>query len=81
MLASSTVPAGNTRWDVILDAWLECSGDPCAEDYEVTISRDPALDLGALDITGSIESVAGGPYEQKEPPPNTEVVVTVTGPM
>jgi hypothetical protein len=81
MPTTSMVPANVTHDDVYLDAWLDCPADPCAEDYEVTIRRDPALDLPPLQVTGYMQAYAGGPPESKEQPQNSEVVVTVTGPL
>lgn len=75
------VPATVSHTDVFLDAWLACTTDPCAEDYEIIISRDPGLDVPPLDVTGVIEAYAGGPPEAKTMPENSEVVVTVTGPL
>jgi len=81
MPTTEMVPATVSHADVYLDAWLACTTDPCAEDYEVIISRDPTLELPPLDITGEIEAWAGGLTDTKTMPENSEVVVTVTGPL
>ena len=77
-MVAQMVPATVGHTDVFLDAWLACTTDPCAEDYEIIISREPGLDLPPLDITGEIEAFAGGPSDAKTMPENSEVVITVT---
>jgi hypothetical protein len=81
MPTTEMIPGTVSHTDVYLDAWLACTTDPCAEDYEVIISRDPTAELPPLDVTGEIEAYAGGPPETKTMPENSEVVVTVTGPL
>jgi hypothetical protein len=80
MPVSSMVPANVTRNDVFMDAWLDCPGDPCAEDFEVTISRDPAA-TEPFTVTGYTDAYANGDTDSKETPVNSEIVVTVTGPL
>jgi hypothetical protein len=59
-----------------LDAWLACTSDPCSEDFELVVHRDPGANLPALDIGGTVYASAGG--TDKVQPPNTSVVLTVT---
>ena len=66
---------------VYLQAWLACDVDPCVEDFEVTIKRDPGLVLPPITITGTATSQLNGPSDQKEAPPGTSIDLTVTGPM
>jgi len=61
---------------VVLDGWLACESDPCSEDYELTVHRDPGAGLPALDISGTVFISAGG--TAKVQPPNTSVELTVT---
>jgi len=74
------VPATVTHSDSFIDAWLECSTDPCAEDFEVVIKRDASANPPPLEVTGYIEAYAGSSTDSKETPHDSEVVVSVTGP-
>jgi hypothetical protein len=66
--------------EVEIPAWLLCSGDPCAEDYELEIRRrDPIDTLPTTDISGWVLSVAKDPDAKSNiTPSGTNLVVTVT---
>ena len=75
------VPGTVAHSEAFMDAWLECVGDPCVEDFEVTIWRDPNLDIPPLEVTGYVDALAHGPNEAKTMPHDSEVVVSVEGPL
>ena len=77
------VPGTVTHDDAFMDAWLDCAAgvDPCAEDYEVIVRRDATVNPPPLQVTGYIQAYAGSSTKSKETPQNSEVVVSVTGPL
>lgn len=58
------------------DAWQGCSVGPCSEDFELTITRDAALDIPAIDASGSIRLDVYG--TENNAPAGTELAVEVT---
>ena len=62
----------------IISTFLECTTDPCAEDFELVINIDPA-ETRALTISGYIIVHAEGSAEMT--PPGTDVIATLTGPL
>jgi hypothetical protein len=43
---------------ISMDMWLDCTADPCSEDYELVVQRDPTADLPPIDISGDVTSLA-----------------------
>jgi hypothetical protein len=43
---------------IAMDMWLDCTADPCSEDYEVLVQRDPTADLPPIDVGGHITAMA-----------------------
>ena len=79
MPSSQQVPVSHA--DVFMDAWLDCKADPCAEDFEVVIRRNAVLNPPPLQVTGYIQAFAGSNSDSTKEPQNSEVVVSVTGPL
>jgi hypothetical protein len=76
------VPGTVTHADAFMDAWLDCTGDPCAEDFEIVITRNASVNPPPLQVSGYVQAYAGSSKgESKEQPQDSEVVVSVTGPL
>lgn len=45
---------------LMLDAFLTCERDPCSEDFELVIHRDPLAALPLLDVSGYVRAYALG---------------------
>ncbi|HSD86575.1 MAG TPA: hypothetical protein VLB44_03640 [Kofleriaceae bacterium] len=58
------------------EAWQGCTTGPCSEDFELTIARDAALDIPAIDATGSVRLDVYG--TENNAPAGTELAVEVT---
>jgi hypothetical protein len=74
----TTTPADT---EAFMDAWLDCSSDPCAEDFEIAIRREPSANEIPLQVTGYIHAYANSSTGATETPKNSEIVVSVTGPL
>lgn len=77
-IAAATAPAPLTNLggeSLVLDAFLTCERDPCSEDFELVIHRDPLADLPLLDISGHVEAYAQG--TTKHAPDDRSVTVEV----
>lgn len=79
-IAASAAPNGTPTSDSF-PAWVNCATDPCVEDLEVTISRDPLADLPLVDVVVSAEVEAYATDETQQPPPGTTLAITVDGPL
>jgi hypothetical protein len=54
-----TVALNNTYSDYLsLAQWASCDVDPCVEDFEVVVERDPTADLPPIDVTGDLTTMA-----------------------
>jgi hypothetical protein len=59
-----------------IESFLECTTDPCSEDYEVVVQCDAAAILPQIDVSGNVSSFVTGKPAQA--PPGTSIDVTVT---
>lgn len=77
MPASATVRVDSTLSNYIaIDAWLACQTDPCSEDFELVVRRDPTANLPPIDVHGYVLTMAWG--SQSPMPQGTSIDVTVT---
>jgi len=61
--------------NLYVDAWLDCTTDPCVEDFELVIRR---ATVDPVEISGTIWLLTEG--DADAPPEGTDVTMTVTGP-
>ncbi|HEY5949995.1 MAG TPA: hypothetical protein VIV40_31085 [Kofleriaceae bacterium] len=85
--SNGEVGQGGGPWDIwaqqefliTSDAWDAGATCPCTEEYELLISREPQLDLPAIDVSGYVVlRTTGSGYSA---PPSSELVATVAGPL
>jgi hypothetical protein len=75
---STTVRINNTLPNYVSTphAWLACETDPCSDDFELVVRRDPTADLSPIDVHGQVVIMAAG--SQDPMPAGTSVDITVT---
>lgn len=61
-----------------IPAWLACTTDPCAEDFEIIITLDPA-ETASVTVSGHISVSASGSAD--DVPAGTDVTSILTGPL
>jgi len=61
---------------VPIESFLDCTTDPCSEDYEVIVQCDPPVLLPVVDVSGNVRSFVTG--QPTQTPPGTSIDVTVT---